>query len=130
MVYDGSLIKLNGKNFDCIIHYKIGRKKLMSSDTARCMAGTMKGSLVDRFPKIMLEIEPLDSDNLAELELILDAESFEVEYYNNKFKCTCTGNYYAGDYDEDLLDRKNMIYASFPVNLIPIEGESKHVKNK
>lgn len=129
MTYSGDLIKLNGKTFNSIISYKLGRNKLWSSDTGRNMAGSMKGSLVGNFPKIMLEIEPLDAEEMSELELILDSASIEVEYYNNKYKCTCTADYYANDYEEDLLRRADMKYKSFTVNLIPNEREDRHVKN-
>lgn len=130
MIYSGNLLKLNGKVFNNIISYKLGRNKLWSSDTGRNMAGSMKGSLVGNFPKIMLEIEPLDADEMSELEIILDSASIEVEYYNNKYKCTCTANFYANDYEEDLLRRDDMKYKSFSVNLIPNEREDRHVKNK
>lgn len=129
MKYSGDLIKLNGKSFKSIISYKLGRNKLWSSDTGRNMAGSMKGSLVGNFPKIMLEIDPLDAEEMSELELILDSASIEVEYYNNKYKCTCTADFYANDYEEDLLLRTEMKYKSFSVNLIPNEREDKHVKN-
>ena len=130
MTYSGDLIKLNGKSFKSIISYKLGRNKLWSSDTGRNMAGSMKGTLIGNFPKIMLEIEPLDAEEMAELEILLDSASIEVEYYNNKYKCTCTADIYANDYEEDLLRRSDMQYKSFSVNLIPNEREDKHVKNK
>lgn len=130
MTYSGDLIKLNGKSFKSIISYKLGRNKLWSSDTGRNMAGSMKGTLIGNFPKIMLEIEPLDAEEMAELEILLDSASIEVEYYNNKYKCTCIADFYANDYEEDLLRRSDMQYKSFSVNLIPNEREDKHVKNK
>ena len=130
MTYSGDLIKLNGKSFKSINSYKLGRNKLWSSDTGRNMAGSMKGTLIGNFPKIMLEIEPLDAEEMAELEILLDSASIEVEYYNNKYKCTCTADFYANDYEEDLLRRSDMQYKSFSVNLIPNEREDKHVKNK
>ena len=130
MTYSGDLIKLNGKSFKSINSYKLGRNKLWSSDTGRNMAGSMKGTLIGNFPKIMLEIEPLDAEEMAELEILLDSASIEVEYYNNKYKCTCTADFYANDYEEDLLRKSDMQYKSFPVNLIPNEREDKHVKNK
>ena len=129
MVYNGELIKLNGKVFDCIISYKVGRNKLWGSDTERNMAGSMKGTLIGVFPKIMLEIEPLDSLKMAELEQILDTTSIEVEYYNAKYGCVCKGNFYANDYEEDLLRRTDMKYRSFSVNLISEEKEDSHVRS-
>lgn len=130
MTYSGDLIKLNGKSFKSIISYKLGRNKLWSSDTGRNMAGSMKGTLIGNFPKIMLEVEPLDAEEMAELEILLDSASIEVEYYNNKYKCTCIADFYSNDYEEDLLRRSDMQYKSFSVNLIPNEREDKHVKNK
>lgn len=129
MKYSGDLIKLNGKSFKSIISYKLGRNKLWSSDTGRNMAGSMKGTLIGNFPKIMLEIEPLDAEEMRELELIFDSASFSVEYYNNKYGCTCTAEFYANDYEEDLLLKSEMKYKSFSVNLIPNEREDLHVKN-
>lgn len=130
-VYSGELLKINGKAYRCITSYKIQRNKLWSSDTGRNMAGVMKGTLIGNFPKIQLEIEPLDAAEMRELELIFDSASFSVEYYNNKYACTCTADYYANDYDEDLnLGRfPELTYKSFAVNLIPNEGEDRHVRN-
>lgn len=128
MAYSGNLIRLNGRSFNSITGYKIQRNKLWSSDTGRNMAGSMKGSLVGNFPKITLEIEPLDAGEMSALELIFDSASFDVEYYNNKYQCLCGAEFYANDYDEELLRRSDMKYKSFSVNLIPIEGEDKHVK--
>ena len=130
MIYNGNLLKLNGKTFNSIISYKISRSKLWASDTGRNMAGSMKGSLIGNFPKIMLEIEPLDSDEMAELEEILDSASITVQYYNNKYQCLCTGTFYANDYEEDLMIRSEMIYKSFTVNLIPNESEDNHVRSQ
>ena len=61
----------------------------------------------------------------------IGSASFIVEYYNNKYGCTCTADYYANDYDEDLYIGRlpELKYKSFAVNLIPNEGEDRHVKN-
>lgn len=130
MVYNGELLKLNGKAFRCITAYKVGRNKLWSSDTGRNMAGSMKGTLVGNFPKIMLEIEPLEAEEMAELEKIFDSVSITVEYYNVKQKCMCRGQFYSNDYEEDLFLSlyPRMKYKSFTVNLISSESEEHHVK--
>lgn len=130
--YSGDLIKLNGKSFKSITQYKLQRNKLWSDDTGRNMAGVMKGSLIGNFPKIQLQIAPVNSDEMRELELIFDSPSIEVEYYNNKYGCTCTSTFYANEYDEDMFIERfpELYYKSFPVNLIPKEGEDRHVKNK
>lgn len=130
MVYNGELLKINGRSFKCINSYKVGRNKLWSSDTGRNMAGSMKGTLIGNFPKIILEIEPIDIEEMSVLENLFDAPSISVEYFNAKFKCFCIGEFYANDYEEDLYIEKlpQMKYKAFPVNLISIESEEKHVK--
>lgn len=130
--FSGDLIKLNGKSYKCITSYKIQRNKLWSSDTGRNMAGVMKGTLIGNYPKIQLQIEPqLSALEMKELALLFDAGSISVEYYNNKYGCTCTADFYANDYDEeiDLRLLPDLHFKDFSVNLIPIEGEDRHVKN-
>lgn len=130
-IYSGNLLKLNGKTYKCITQYKLQRNKLWSSDTGRNMAGSMKGTLVGNCPKIQLQIAPVDSDEMRELELIFDSASIDVEYYNNKYGCTCSSTYYANEYDEDLFIERypELIYKPFSVNLTPNEGEDRHAKN-
>lgn len=130
--YSGDLIKLNGKSYKCITSYKIQRNKLWSSDTGRNMAGVMKGSLIGNYPKIQMQVEPqLDALEMRELALLFDSNSISVEYYNNKYDCTCTADFYANDYDEEIDLRRlpELHFKEFSVNLIPIEGEDRHVRN-
>lgn len=129
MSFSGDLLKLNGKKIKKIIDYDIQRNKLWSSDSGRNMSGSMKGSLVGNFPKLLLNIGPLTEEEMRELELILDEASIEVEYYNNKYGCICTADFYAGEYKESLKRKSSMKYKPFTVNLIPNEREDKHVKN-
>lgn len=129
MSYSGSLLKLNGQTINKIIDYDIQRNKLWSSDSGRNMAGSMKGSLVGNFPKLLLNIGPTTEAEMRALELILDEAVIEVEYYNNKYGCTCTADFYAGDYKESLKKQSSMKYKPFTVNLIPNEREDKHVRN-
>jgi len=128
--YSGDLIKINGKKINCIISYSVGRNKLWGPDSGRNMAGSMKGSLVGIFPKIKLKVKPKTSAEMAEIENILDLACFDVEYFNRKYGCTCTGEYYAGDYEEDLISKKLMTYRAFTVSLIPNESEASHVRSK
>lgn len=129
--YSGDLLRINGKSYKCITQYKIQRNKLWSSDTGRNMAGVMKGTLIGNFPKLQLQIEPLDAEEMRELELIFDSASFSVDYYNNKYGCFCTADFYANEYDEDLFIERlpDLIYKPFSVNIIPNEGEDRHVKH-
>lgn len=130
MIYNGELLKLNGKAFRCITAYKVGRNKLWSSDTGRNMAGSMKGTLVGNFPKIMLEIEPLEAEEMAELVNIFDSASIIVEYYSVKYQRMCRGEFYSNDYEEELFLTlfPRLKYKTFTVNLISKESEENHVK--
>lgn len=130
MVYSGDLLRLNGKTYKCITMYKVGRNKLWSSDTGRTMSGAMEGTLVGNFPKIMLEIEPIDGDEIAELENIFDQPYITVDYYNAKYKAMYRGNFYSNDYEEDLFLEllPTMKYKPFQINLISIESEASHVR--
>lgn len=131
MKYDGSLISLNGKRYSNIISYVIQRSKLWSEDTGRNMAGSMKGSLVGRFPKLKIQIGPgYDEDKMSELINILDMASFSVRYYSSKYKTYLTADYYAGDYDEELLlaIKENLYFNTISVNLTPMESEAVHVR--
>ena len=127
MAYSGNLIQLNGTTYTCILNYKVTRQKLWGEDTGRNMAGTMEGTLIGNFPTLALEIEPTEDTEMAELENILDTSSIDVIYWNNKYNCFCEGDFYSGDYDEELMkDRRG--YNQFAVNLIAIESEENHVK--
>lgn len=130
MRYNGDLLRLNGKTYECITMYKVGRNKLWSSDTGRTMSGSMEGTLVGNFPKIMLEIEPLDGEEIAELESIFDQSYVTVDYYSAKHRGMCRGRFYSNDYEEDLfLERlPTMKYKPFTINLISIESEANHVR--
>lgn len=132
MRYDGSLISLNGKRYSNIISYVIQRNKLWSEDTGRNMAGSMKGSLVGRFPKLKIQIGPgYNEDEISELINVLDMASFTLRYYSGKYKTYLTAEYYAGDYDEELLlaIKDKLYFNTISVNLIPIESEAEHVKD-
>lgn len=128
-MYSGELLKLNGVIVKKIIGYDIERNKLWSSDTGRAMSGKNKGTLVGNFPKLYLEIGPTTSDEMSQLESILDLASIKTEYYNNKYKCVCIGDYYAGSYKEKLKRKKDMTYKGFTVDLVPIEAEADHVRS-
>lgn len=130
MIYNGELLKLNGKAFRCITAYKVGRNKLWSSDTGRNMAGSMKGTLIGNFPKIMLEIEPLEAEEMKELVNIFDAASITVDYYSIKYQCMCRGSFYSNDYEEETFLQllPHLKYKPFTVNLIAKESEENHVK--
>lgn len=130
MAYSGDLLRLNGTSYRCIKSYKVGRNKLWSSDTGRTMAGNMEGTLVGNFPKIMLEIEPIDEAEMSQLENLFDQALITVDYYNAKYNGMCRGNFYANDYEEEVFIERlpTMKYKSFAINLISIESEASHVR--
>lgn len=128
-IYSGDLLTIDGETFNKIISYTVQRNKLWSDDSGRNMGGSNKGTLIGIFPKLLLEIEPLTADEMSWLSQKIDQASITVKYYNNKYKCMCTGSFYSNDYEENILRKEDMMYNKFSINLIPNEREDKHVKH-
>lgn len=130
VTYSGDLLKLDGISFNKIIEYTVQRNKLWSDDSGRNMGGSNKGTLIGIFPKLLLQVEPLTEDEISWIETKLDQATISTSYYNSKYKCLCTGEFYAGDYETTILRREDMMHDKFSVNLIPNEREEKHAKSK
>lgn len=119
MIYNGDLVKINGEVVPHIKNYKIGRAKLWK-DADRNMNGDTRATLIGIFPKIQLTVGILNQSEMAELTQLLDQDYFEVEWFDVRIQATIKTNYYAGDYDVDLLDKTRGLYNAFNVNLIPV----------
>lgn len=119
MIYDGSLVKINGIVIPHIQQYKIGRAKLWK-DADRNMAGDVRATLIGIFPKIKIKIGVLTQNQIAEITQLLDSDYFEVEWFDVRIQATIKTQYYASDYDIDLLDKTKGLYKPFEVNLVPI----------
>ena len=93
-------IIINGINMgDYLVEAKYGYNKLWSSDSGRNLAGTMSGTLVGVFPKIIWQFKPMTKSELEVIVPILDSVNQTVSYYDPKKKAQTTMTTYTGDYE-------------------------------
>jgi hypothetical protein len=93
-------IIINGVNMgDYLVEAKYGYNKLWSSDSGRNLAGTMSGSLVGTFVKIILQFKPMTKEELEVIVPILDSVNQTVSYYDPEKKAQTTMTTYTGDYE-------------------------------
>jgi hypothetical protein len=82
-----------------LVEAKYSYNKLWSKDTGRNLAGTMSGTLIGIFPKIILQFRKLTKTELELLVPILDRPSQSLTYYDPNKKTNVTLNTYTGDYE-------------------------------
>jgi hypothetical protein len=119
MIYDGNLIKINDTVIPAIVNYKVGRNKLWKN-ADRNMAGEVRAVLIGIYPKIELNIGITNQEQMATLTELLDADFFEVEYFDVRVQGTITASYYAGDYATEIQDKRRGLYKPFTVSLVPV----------
>ena len=73
--------------------------KLWANDSGRNLAGTMSGSLLGIFSKLVLQFGKLTKDQLEIITPILDSPSQSIKYYDPTKKATVTMATYTGDYE-------------------------------
>ncbi len=119
MTYSGTLIKIDGNTIPYIKEYKVGRAKLWK-DAERNMNGDVRATLIGIFPKIQLKIGVTTQEEMASLTTLLDKAYFSVEWFDVRTQTTYTANYYASDYDVELLNKTKGLYKEFEVSLVPV----------
>ncbi|MCI8309109.1 MAG: hypothetical protein HFJ45_02635 [Clostridia bacterium] len=119
MIYNGNLVKIDGNVIPHIQQYKIGRAKLWK-EADRVMSGDIKATLIGIFPKIQIKIGVTTQTEMAELVTLFDKDFFEVEWFDVRIQTTIKTNYYASDYDIELLSKRRGLYQPFEVNLVPV----------
>ena len=82
-----------------ITEAKYEYNKLWASDTGRNLAGSVVGTLIGIFPKIILQFRKLSKDELEIIVPILDSATQNVTYYDPHKKTTITIETYTGDYE-------------------------------
>lgn len=82
-----------------ILKAKFGYNKMWSQDTGRNLAGTMSGTLLGVFPKIILDFRKLTKSELEVIVPILDSPNQTVTYYDPNKKRNVTMTTYTGDYE-------------------------------
>ena len=119
MIYTGDLVKINNTTIPNIVNYKIGRAKLWK-DADRNMNGDVRAVLIGIFPKIQMRVGVLTQEQMANLTQILDSDYFTVTWFDVRIQQTISTQYYASDYEVDLLNKSRGLYKPFDVNLVPV----------
>ena len=107
MFTDKNSITINGVNMGQYLteaHY--GFNKLWSEDSGRNLAGTMSGTMIGIFPKLVLQFGKLTKSQLEVIIPILDSPRQTVTYYDPYKKANVTMQTYTGDYE---IVNKNII---------------------
>ena len=100
MFIDKNSIIINGISMgQYITEAKYSYNKLWASDSGRNLAGTMSGTLVGIFPKIILQFRKLTKSELEVIVPILDSANQTVTYYDPNKKANVTMETYSGDYE-------------------------------
>ena len=120
MIYDGTLLKIDGDTIPHIKSYKVGRAKLWK-DSERNMAGDVRATLIGIFPKIQLQIGYTTQAEMSKLTAILDKDFFTVEWFDVRIQGTASAKYYASDYDVELDSKSKGRYKPFTVSLVPVK---------
>jgi hypothetical protein len=82
-----------------LVSAKYGYNKLWSNDSGRNLAGSMSGTLIGIFPKIVLQFRQLNKSELEVVVPILDSARQTTTYYDPYKKANTTMETYTGDYE-------------------------------
>lgn len=96
--------------------------KLWGSDTGRNLAGTMSGTLVGIFPKLVLTFRKLSKSDVNTIGPILDSGTQSVTYYDPVLDRNVTMSTYTGDWK--LVNKYFSKNESFEVSFIAREKRS------
>ena len=99
MLNKNSIIINNISMGQYLVEAKFSYNKLWAKDSGRNLAGTMTGSLLGIFPKIILQFRKLTKSELEMITSILDSERQTVTYYDPNKKDDVTMQTYTGDYE-------------------------------
>ena len=100
MFIDKNSLIINGVNMgNYLVEARYGYNKLWANDSGRNLAGTMSGTLLGIFPKIILQFKPLTKTELEIIAPILDSASQTVTYYDPNKKTNVTMTTYTGDWE-------------------------------
>ena len=82
-----------------LVDAKYSYNKLWSNDSGRNLAGSMTGTLIGIYPKIILQFKPLTKAELEVIAPILDSANQTVTYYDPNKQQNVTMTTYTGDYE-------------------------------
>ena len=73
--------------------------KIWGDDSGRNLSGSMSGTLVGIFPKIVVSFKRLTANELKEITPILDSARQTLQYFDPTKNATVTITTYTGDYE-------------------------------
>ncbi len=82
-----------------LVEAKYGYNKLWAEDSGRNLAGSMTGTLLGIFPKLILQFRALNKDELEIIAPLLDSANQTVRYYDPTKKDYVEMTTYTGDYE-------------------------------
>lgn len=80
---------------------KFGYHKIWSSDSGRNMAYEQKGSLGGIFPKLTLNFNGLDPNEMHIVSTLLNKEKVILKYYDPEYQRIVTQDCYSSDWEFD-----------------------------
>lgn len=111
---------------DYILSARYSYNKVWADDSGRNLSGTMSGTLIGIFPKIVVNIGPLTKTQLEELTPILDSPRQTLQYYDPTKQQIVTMTTYTGDYEvtNQNIINGNATNDSFEISFIAISKRS------
>lgn len=111
---------------DYILSAKYSYNKVWADDSGRNLSGTMSGTLIGIFPKIVVNFGPLTKTQLEAITPILDAPQQNLQYYDPTKQQIVTMTTYTGDYE---VANQNVISGnatndSFEISFIAVSKRS------
>lgn len=99
MFIDRNSIVINGVSMgQYLLQAKYEFNKLWGEDSGRNLQGTMTGTLIGIFPKIILTFRKLSKEELNVIAPILDASTQSLTYYDPSVNRSVTLSTYTGDW--------------------------------
>ena len=117
MFINKNSIKINNISMgQYLLSAKYEYNKLWGNDTGRNLAGTMTGTLIGIFPKIILTFRKLTKSEMNIIAPILDSSNQSVTYYDPTLNQNVTINTYTGDWgyeNKKIADKNDSFECSF-----------------
>lgn len=99
MFIDRNSIVINGVSMgQYLLQAKYEFNKLWGEDSGRNLKGTMTGTLIGIFPKIILTFRKLSQAELNTIAPILDSSTQSLTYYDPSLNRNVTLSTYTGDW--------------------------------
>lgn len=114
-----NIVKINGTELPSVKKFVVGRNKLWSN-ADRNMKGDLRATFVGIFPKLKISFAPMSDDDLSTIDTLLDLSFFTVVWWDTRSQSFKSGQYYASDYDNSLLNKTKELWDGFDVDLVPV----------